>query len=117
MSAHDFIGRVLERSGFGNGKGEVSFNKLVTFTALWFFAAAVYLILTQLRMVPPWYVWSFGLAVLCAGFGLKGLLGFLKQRTETLGVSATTTTTIDAAKVIDAIAARRDAARGVEPSP
>ena len=88
------MGRLVEITGFGNGKGELSFNKLVTFTALWVFAVALYRIITVLRMVPPWYVWSFGFGVVGAGFGLKGYLGNVARRTETAAQTDSLATTI-----------------------
>lgn len=114
------LGNAIEISGFGNGRGHVSFNKLVTFTALWFFGVALYAIIVELRQIPPWYVWSFGFGVVGAGFGLKGYLGAAARRTESASAYNTTTTTVNAADVIragsEAIIARRDADRGIDPA-
>jgi hypothetical protein len=114
------LGSVIEVTGFGNGKGELAFNKLVTFTALWFFGVTLYAIVVELRQVPPWYVWSFGFGVVGAGFGLKGYLGAAARRTEAMQQTDTTNVTVNAADVIraasDAIAKRRDTAKGIDPA-
>ena len=64
------IGRLVEFMGFGNGRGNLSFNKMVTFTALWLFGFAVIT-----KREPSWALLSFGVVVVGAGFGLKGFLG------------------------------------------
>ncbi len=106
----------IERAGFGDGHGNVSFNKLVTLTSLWFFGAAIFGIITQLRVVPPWYIWSFGFGVVGAGFGLKGYLGAAARRTESAALMENVITTNDSTTMIEAIRARRDEAAGVDPA-
>lgn len=114
------LGHAIEISGFGNGRGHVSFNKLVTFTALWFFGVALWTIIVELRQTPPWYVWSFGFGVVGAGFGLKGYLGAAARRTEHSQQTDSMNVTVDAAAVItaasEAIKKRRDDARGIDPA-
>jgi len=110
------MGRLVEWSGFGNGRGHFSFNKLVTFTALWVFAFATYLTITQLRQIPPWYMWSFGVAIIGAGFGLKGYLGYIKQRTESLSAATNTNLSGDLAQIAKVVIERRDAETGVDPT-
>lgn len=114
------LGRAIEITGFGNGRGQISFNKFVTFTALQFFGVALFAIIVELRQIPPWYVWSFGFGVVGAGFGLKGYLGAAARRTESATANNITSTTVNAADVIraasDAIAKRRDAAAGIDPT-
>ncbi len=106
----------VEWTGFGNGKGQVSFNKMVTFTSLWFFGLSLYAIIYKLRVVPPWYVWSFGFVIVGAGFGLKGFLGAAARRAENFAVNDATTTTIDAAALAKAVLDRRDPENGVDPA-
>jgi hypothetical protein len=99
-------GRVVEALGFGNGKGHLSFNKMVTFTALQCFVFAV-----VTRREPTWALLSFGVVVVGAGFGLKGFLGAVKQNSMT----AQTTVTADLTKITE-IVAKRDQARGIDPA-
>ena len=99
-------GRLVEFLGFGNGKFQISFNKMVTFTALWLFGFAVIT-----RREPSWPLLSFGVVIVGAGFGLKGFLGAVKQNTMT----AQTTTTVDVAKLAE-IALKRDTAHGIDPA-
>ena len=100
-------GRFVEAIGFGNGRGVLSYNKMVTFTALWLFA---YCVVT--RREPTWALLSFGIVVIGAGFGLKGFLGAVKQNTMT----AQTTVTADLTKITEAVMARRDDAKGIDPA-
>ena len=106
----------IEWTGFGNGKGQLSFNKMVTFTSLWFFGLSLYAIIHNLRLVPPWYVWSFGFVVVGAGFGLKGYLGAAARRNEMMNVSDATNTNIDVAAITKAVLQRRDPEAGVDPT-
>lgn len=100
-------GALVEATGFGNGKGQLSFNKMVTFTALWVFAYAV-----VTRREPTWALLSFGVVIVGAGFGLKGYLGAIKQNTMT----AQTTVTADLTKMTEAVMQRRDEAKGIDPA-
>ena len=100
------IGRLIEGAGFGNGRGNLSFNKMCTFTALWLFGFAVIT-----RREPSWPLLSFGVIVVGAGFGLKGFLGAVKQNTMT----AQTTVTADLTKIAE-IALKRDTAHGIDPA-
>ena len=112
------VHRLVEFTGFGNGKGEVSFNKLVTFTALQTFVFAV---VTQRE--PTWALLSFGIVIVGAGFGLKGYLGAIKQNTlaathtATTNVSVDTKLTGDLAAMAKVVLGRRDASDGVEQTP
>lgn len=100
------IGRLVEFLGFGNGKRQVSFNKMVTFTALWLFGFAVIT-----RREPSWPLLSFGVVIVGAGFGLKGFLGAVKQNT----MAAQTTVTADLTKITE-LALKRDTATGIDPA-
>lgn len=91
--------------GLDDGKDGLSFNKSVTAVALVLFA---YCIVT--RREPSWPLLSFGVVVIGAGFGLKGFLGAVKQNT----MVATTHT--DTAKVVEAVRAKRDQAKGIDPA-
>jgi hypothetical protein len=99
-------GRLIEATGFGNGRGHLSYNKMVTFTALWLFGYAVIT-----RREPTWALLSFGVVVIGAGFGLKGFLGAVKQNTMT----AQTTVTADLTKMTEIIT-NRDEKRGIDPA-
>lgn len=103
------LGRLVEFTGFGNGKGHASFNKLCTFTALWAF---IYCLVT--RREPSWALLSFGVVVLGAGFGLKGYLGAIKQNTTAAKVDTSVTLTGDLAEITKTVLARRDG--DVEPT-
>ena len=107
---------VVRGIGFDDGKGNMSFNKMVTFTALWFFGATVYLTLRYMQMMPPWYVWTFGTLCVYAGFGFKGLALF-RPPTTNINQNDNTNTTIDAAALAKAVLARRDADTGTEDTP
>lgn len=100
------IGQLVEFLGFGNGKRQVSFNKMVTFTALWLFGFAVIT-----RREPSWPLLSFGVVIVGAGFGLKGFLGAVKQNT----MAAQTTVTADLTKITE-LALKRDTATGIDPA-
>lgn len=101
------IGRLIEGVGFGNGKGHLSFNKMVTFTALWVFAYAV-----VTRREPTWALLSFGVVIVGAGFGLKGYLGAIKQNSMT----AQTTVTADLTKITETVLKNRDPKQGIDPA-
>lgn len=107
--------RMMEFTSFGNGKGQLSFNKMVTFTALWCFVAAVFGSLFYLRQQPHVAVWSFGFGVVGAGFGLKGYLGAAKTRRDISHSTTHTETRIDAAEVIRALK-DRDPENGYQPT-
>lgn len=102
---------LIEISGFGNGKGHLSFNKMVTFTALWAF---VYCLVT--KRDPSWALLSFGVVIVGAGFGIKGYLAAVKQNTLAATHSATTTTTADLTKITELVLANRDHDRGIDPA-
>jgi hypothetical protein len=108
-----WVGRMVEFSGFGNGRGEISFNKLCTFTALQTF---VYSVIT--KRDPSWALLSFGIVVIGAGFGIKGYLAAVKQNTlaatQTAATSASVTLTGDLAKIAEVVTARRDHSTGME---
>jgi hypothetical protein len=109
-------GRLVEAVGWGNGKGELSFNKQVTFTALFLFG---YCIVT--RREPSWALLSFGVVVIGAGFGLKGYLGAIKQNTTAAQLQARSNVDValkgDMAELVAAVRGRRDAGTGTEPAP
>ncbi len=105
------FGVLVEALGFGNGKGHLSFNKMVTFTALWAF---VYCLVT--KRDPSWALLSFGVIVIGAGFGIKGYLAAVKQNTLAATHTATTTTTADLTEITKAVLANRDHAKGVDPA-
>jgi hypothetical protein len=80
------FGRFIEATGFGNGKGHLSFNKCVTFTALWvwalFMGAVARLMIESKQFAPAALVAvvaGLGATIIGAGFGLKGYLGGAKQ--------------------------------------
>jgi len=109
----------IEYTGFGNGTGELSFNKMVTFTALWVFVGTVAGSLFYLQMIPPASVWAFGFGVLGAGFGLKGYLGAagsrqdISNQADSLNVSGSIESIIDAIK---RPAPAREVDLGIQPS-
>ena len=111
------LGKLVEFTGFGNGKGHVSFNKMVTFTALQTFVFAV---LT--RREPTWALLSFGVIVIGAGFGIRGYLASVKQNTlaashaAQTNVTLTTTLQADLVELAKVVAGRRNAAEGFEDS-
>jgi hypothetical protein len=106
-----------EYSSFGNGKGQFSFNKLVTFTALWCFVVAVLGTVFYLHQQPTIAMWSFGFGVVGAGFGLKGYLRASERRMDTFNQTDTTQhiVTTDVAKVVEALRSRDESA-GYQPS-
>jgi hypothetical protein len=80
MMSLDWLGRCIERSGWGNGKGHFSFNKCVTWTNLMLFAALIGAVIWWIvvtRTLPPAglmaVILGYGTTVIFAGFGLKGL--------------------------------------------
>lgn len=83
-------GRLVEATGFGNGKGQLSFNKSVTFTALWAWVAflgGVGVLAWYGKPFPPAPLVAV-VAGVCgviigAGFGLKGFLGAMKKGAPT----------------------------------
>jgi len=109
------VKRFIELTGLGNGKGEISFNKCVTVAAMAVFGYAVHQIIVLLRIVPPWYVWSFGFGALGAGFGLKGYLGAAARRHESVAQNDSTALTGNLAEMIKAVKAR-NADEGFQPS-
>lgn len=123
--------RVVEGTGFGNGKGEVSFNKLVTFTALWawalFLGAIGWLMLSSRQFAPAALVAvvaGLGATVIGAGFGLKGFLGAVKQnRTEALlqhstnlSANVQTNITADLVELAKVVKGRREVLDGIDPA-
>jgi len=110
-----FLGTAIEYTGLGNGKGELSFNKCVTVAAMAVFGYAVRQIIIELRIVPPWYVWSFGFGALGAGFGLKGYLGAASRRNENVLQNDSTALTGNLAEMIKAVK-ERNVDDGFQPS-
>jgi hypothetical protein len=121
MSTNNWI----ERSGFGNGKGHLSFNKCVTFTALWvwalFMGAVAWLMLDSKQFAPAALVAviaGLGATIIGAGFGLKGYLGGVKQNTTnaTAHTSMNANLTGNVAEILKAYGdMRRDDERGEHP--
>jgi hypothetical protein len=109
------LGRFIEFTGFGNGKYQLSFNKMVTFTALWVFALAVWGTVFHLKQQPNVATWSFGLACVCAGFGLKGLMAYFSRRTENVSQNDKTEIKVDVADTVRALRSR-DESQGFQPS-
>ena len=99
-----------------SGGESLSFNKMITLGAGLTFVFAIVWGLVSLRTFAPTMVWTFGLVVIGAGFGLKGYLAGIGRVTQQNTATETTVTTIDAAKVIEAIRARRDPKLGQEDS-
>lgn len=110
------LGRCVEFVGLGDGNGCISFNKTVTAAALSVWAIAIGYILVRLMQIPPWYVWSFGIVVIGAGFGLKGFSVAMANRKEEFSVTSQYAVQANVAEVITAIKARRDPAQGVDPA-
>jgi hypothetical protein len=107
------LGNFVEFTGFGNGKGHVSFNKLCTWTAL---QAFVFCLVT--KRDPSWALLSFGVVVIGAGFGLKGYLGAIKQNTLNASHTAQTSVSLtgDLAAIAREVQARRDPKAGIDPA-
>lgn len=121
MTTLDWLGRCIERTGHGDGKGQVSFNKSVTFTALLVWAgevAAVCAIAWLTKTYPPAALMAVlsaqGGFTIGAGFGLKGLAMVAKQRAEALTITETgsTTSQLDAAAIIRAVREKHPADGG-----
>lgn len=123
------LGRLVEWVGFGNGKGEISFNKLVTFTALWVWATflgSIGWLMLEAREFPPAglvaVVAGLGATIIGAGFGLKGFLGAVKQNRVDASVQAShqNSTNVnlsgDLAELVRAVKERRDVSDGVDPA-
>jgi len=112
-----FLSRAVEFTGFGDGKGHLSFNKMVTFTALQTFVFAV-----VTGKDPNWALLSFGVIVVGAGFGLKGYLAAVKQNTlaathtASTSVSMDTKLTGDLNEITKTVMARRDTTQGIDPA-
>lgn len=111
MMVRTFLGRVVEFTSLGNGRGELSFNKLVTSCALAVFAVAV-----VRRLEPGWPLLSFGIVVIGAGFGLKGYLSAVSQNKIDATVTHDVKLTGDLTAITTAVLARRDTVDGVEPT-
>ena len=111
------LGAIVEFSGFGNGRGHLSFNKMCTFTALQMFVFAV-----VTKRDPSWALLSFGIVVIGAGFGIKGYLAAVKQNTLVATHTASTALstdlklTGDLADLAKVVTARRNTATGTEPA-
>jgi hypothetical protein len=97
---------MFELLGFGDGKGNLSFNKMVTSTSL----GLLWYMITH-HYDPAWPTLMFGIIVIGAGFGLKGYLGGVKQ-VQMMGSAHVHT---DAAKVIEALQ-KRDPSSGIDPA-
>ena len=90
--------------------GPISLSKLLCFV----FAAIIGYDMVC-HTIGPSNLAAFGLDM-AAAFGRAMFGKWLDHNTWTSAVTANTTTTIDAAKVIEAVTARRDHARGAEPT-
>lgn len=101
----------IERISFGDGEGNLSFNKLVTAVMV-----ALFAIMIINRINPAWSVLSFGIVIVGAGFGLKGFMAALARQTTNATIAESVAITGDAAKIIEAVKARRDVASGTEDS-
>lgn len=110
----NLIQRVTEFSGFGNGKGGVSFNKMVTFTMLWICAILAILSIVYLKQQPGVALIGLMAGVLCAGFGFKGISAWLQTRRE--NYQGTENVTVNAADVAKALTAARNTTEGYQPS-
>ena len=121
--------RLVRAVGWDDGKGSASFNKQATMIALMVWAGltgAVAWIAVATGTFPPAMLVAalsaMGGFFVGAGFGLKGLSMVSKQRTEALQFveQSATTTTLDGAAMIraatDAVKARRDVERGIDPA-
>ena len=107
---------VVTALGLDDGKGRLSFNKLISLGAAVVFAFTVVYGLTQLHLFAPAMVWTFGAIVIGAGFGLKGFSIAMGRVSQSNTATDTYTATVDAAKMLEAIRARRDPAQGQEDS-
>ena len=102
------MARWIDRVGMGDGHGNLSFNKLVTAAMLGTFMFAICWSVVQLSLIPDWFVWSFGVVITGAGFGLKGFMVALEKRSEMYNAQTTTTVNADLAAIIKAVKARRE---------
>jgi len=108
---------LVDRLGFGNGHGELSFNKMVTFTALWVWSAVTLYTVLTLRQQPNAVAWTFGFGVIGAGFGLKGYMAAAARRTDTSSQTDSVALQGNLAEIITAIKQpppERDALLGVQ---
>lgn len=87
-----------------DANGGPDHGKLAGFMAFW-----VFVILIWLDRVPPL---GHTIVMFSAAFGSRAFMAFLRSRTVTAAAIDTTTTT-----VTHQILERRDATRGVEPTP
>ena len=99
--------RFLNAIGLDDGRDGASFNKTVTAVLT---ATVVYAIIHQLEVGTHLLILALG--VLFGGFGLKGISLFATMYKRTDSVSLTG----DAAKVVEAIRAQRDEAKGIDPA-
>lgn len=99
--------RLLELLGLDDSKGGTSFNKVVTAI---FTAVVAYAIIHGIEVGT--HLTVLAIAVLAAGFGLKGLSMFFSSYKRTESVSLTG----DVAKVAEAVMKNRDAKRGIDPA-
>lgn len=99
--------RVVTALGLNDAGGDLSFNKSVTAV---YTAVVVYAIVQGIELGT--HLTVLALAVLAAGFGLKGLAMFFASYRRTDSVQLTGNAT-DLAK---AVMTRRDAARGIDPA-
>jgi hypothetical protein len=114
----NLFGRCVEAFGIDDGKnqGRISFNKTVTMVALGVWGWAIGYIIVALLQIPPWYIWSFGIVVIGAGFGLKGYSVAMANRKEEFSAASQHTVQSDVAAVIAAVKDRRDTPHGVDPA-
>jgi hypothetical protein len=100
---------LIEGIGLGDGSGHISFNKIVTLALLVVFILTCIWSITRLQQVPPWHVWSFGVVVQGAGFGIKGYMAALEKRSEQYNAALNTNVNLtgDLAEIAKAVTARR----------
>lgn len=117
MHRLNLFGRFVEAFGIDDGKGagKVSFNKTVTMVVLGVWAWSIGYIVVKLMQIPPWFVWSFGVVVVGAGFGLKGYALATANRKEEYTATAQYNVQGDIAAIVNAVKDRRDTEQGVDP--
>ncbi len=107
----------IERTGFGDGNGSLSFNKMVTFTSLWIWGVVTIYTVLHLKQQPNAVAWTFGFGVIGAGFGLKGYMAAAARRTDTTAQTDSVALQGNLAEMITAIKTpvpERDATLGVQ---
>lgn len=99
--------RLISLLGLDDKDGNLSFNKTVTAI---FTAVVAYAILHGIEVGT--HLTVLAIAVLAAGFGLKGLSMFFANWKHTTSVNMTG----DVAKVAEAVTRQRDHKRGIDPA-